>query len=164
MADASSTTGYEPKDRFVEDTSFLVKPMFFHKPLRLPMGFTEYAGFHHCTYRREKQVPTDHEFITLSEKNQCPVHLTFEKVQGSLPQCSHKKESRVKTHFPDRDDISSGHETVQGKGETFFRFSHPEEATRLVFEEQRDHLLAEAKSEILKQECKVDLPNSHSHS
>ena len=38
-----------------------------------------------------------------------------------------------------------------------FRFSDPEEAPRLVLEEQRDHLLAEAKSEILEQECKVDL-------
>ena len=27
---------------------------------------------------------------------------------------------------------------------------------QLVLEEERDHLLAEAKSEILKQECKVD--------
>ena len=42
------------------------------------------------------------------------------------------------------------------KNETFFSFSDPEEAARLVREEKRDHLLAEAKSEILKQECKVD--------
>ena len=31
---------------------------------------------------------------------------------------------------------------------------------RLVLEEQRDHLLAEAKSEILKQECKKDTLNT----
>ena len=43
------------------------------------------------------------------------------------------------------------------KTKPFFRFSDPEEATRLVLEEQRDHLLEEAKSEILKQECKVGL-------
>ena len=55
---------------------------------------------HHCTYKREKQVPTDHEFITPSEKTQCQVHLTSEKVQGELPQCSRTKESRVKKHFP----------------------------------------------------------------
>ena len=41
-----------------------------------------------------------------------------------------------------------------------FRFSDPEEAPRLVLEEQTDHLLAEAKSEILKQDCKVDLLNT----
>ena len=35
-----------------------------------------------------------------------------------------------------------------------------EEAARTVLEEQIDHLLAEAKSEILKQECKVDTLNT----
>ena len=65
------------------------------------------------------------------------------------------KESRVKTPFP-TDGISSGHQRVQGKCESFFRFSDREEAATTVLEEQRDHQLAEAKSEILKQECKVD--------
>ena len=55
---------------------------------------------HHCTCRREKQLPTDHEFIALSEKTQCPVHLMSVKVLGNLPRCSHTKENRVKTHFP----------------------------------------------------------------
>ena len=45
-------------------------------------------------------MPTDHEFITPSEKTQCQVHLTSETVQGDLPQCSHTKESRVKRHVP----------------------------------------------------------------
>ena len=55
---------------------------------------------HRCTYKREKQEQTNHEFITLSEKTQCPVHLTSEKLQGNLPQCSHTQEGRVKKHFP----------------------------------------------------------------
>ena len=45
-------------------------------------------------------MQTDHEFITLPEKTQCPIHLTSEKVQGNLPQCFHTNESRVKKHFP----------------------------------------------------------------
>ena len=97
----------------------------------------------------------DHEYIT-TEKTQSQVHLTIEKVQGNLPQCSHTKESRVKKRLTDTQGISSGHKPVQGKGETFFRFSDPEEAARLVLEEQRDHLLTKAKCVILKQECKVD--------
>ena len=111
-------------------------------------------------FRREKEVPTDHEFITPSEKTQCQVHLTFEKVQGNLTQCSHTKECRVKRHFSDREGISSEHQLVPGKGETFFRFSDPKEAARLVLEEQRDHPLADAKSEILKQKCIVDTLNA----
>ena len=59
---------------------------------------------HRCTDRRENQVLTDQEFITLSEKTECPVHLISEKVQGTLPRCSRRNESRVifrqKTAFP----------------------------------------------------------------
>ena len=68
---------------------------------------------------------------------------------------SHERKSSQDT-FSDRDGISSGHQTVQGKGESFFRFLDPEETVRSALEEQRDKQFAEAKSEILKQECKVD--------
>ena len=104
-------------------------------------------------------MSTDHEFFAPSEKTQCQVHPTSEKVQGNLPQCSHTTESRVKKHFP-TEGISSGHQTVKGKGETLFSFFDPDEAARLVLEEQRLHLLTEAKPEILKQECKVDVLNT----
>ena len=73
-------------------------------------------------------------------------------MQGNLPQCSHTSQETLS----DREGISSGHQSVQGKDETLFRFSDPEEAVRLVLEEQRDHQLAEAKSEILNPECKID--------
>ena len=88
-------------------------------------------------------MPTDHESITLSEKTQCQVHLTSETVQGPAAMFSHKRKSSQET-LSDREGISSGHQTVQGKSETFLRFSDPEEAARSVLEEQRDHPLAEA--------------------
>ena len=88
------------------------------------------------------------------------VHLTSEKVQGDLPQCSHTKRKSSQETLSDRESISSGHQSVQGKGEAFFRFSDAEEAAGVALEEQRDNLLAEAKSEILKQECKVDTLNT----
>ena len=44
--------------------------------------------------------------------------------------------------------------------ETMNRFSHPENSVKSLHEGHRDHVLAEAKSEILKQECKVDSPNT----
>ena len=108
----------------------------------------------------EKQVQTDREFVTLSEKTQCPVHLTSEKVKGNLPQCFHTKRMSSQETLSDREGVSSGHQSVLGKGETFFRFSDPEEPARTVLEDKRDHLLAEAKSEILKQECRVDTLNT----
>ena len=69
-------------------------------------------------------------------------------------------QKRVESRHTFREGISSGHQTVQGKGETLFRFSDREEAARTTLDDQRDRLLAEAKSEILKQECKVDNRNT----
>ena len=105
LAETTSPTGYEPKDSS-EDNSIEVKPMFFHKPSMTSTCdsaesiATPLLNRTWTMIEREKQVQTDHEFITLFEKTQCPVHLTSEKVQGNLPQCSHTKESRVKKHFP----------------------------------------------------------------
>ena len=103
-------------------------------------------------------MQTDHEFITVSEKTQCPVHLTSEKVQETFRNVFTQKKVESRNTFRQR-SISSGRQPVQGKGETFFRFSGQEEAARTALEGQRDHLLADAKSEILKQECKVDTLN-----
>ena len=72
---------------------------------------------------------------------------------------SHKRKSSQET-LSDKEGISSGHQPVQGKDETSFRFCDLEEAARLVLEEQRDHLLAQAGSEVLNQACKVDLLNA----
>ena len=108
---------------------------------------------HRCAYRREKHVPTDHEFVTPSEKTQCQVHLTSKKVHRNLPQCSHTKESRAMRH---REGSSSGHQPVQGKNEALSGLSGSENAARPALEEYGDHLLAEAKSEVLKQECRAD--------
>ena len=69
---------------------------------------------------------------------------------------SHKRKSSQET-LSNREGNSSGHQPVRGEDEALSRFSDPEEA---ALEEQRDHLLAEAKSEILKQECKVDTLNT----
>ena len=170
MPESTSPTGYEP-NCLIEDnsedlnemTSMEIKPMFFHKPsLTSAYGSpnSEFCWRHPCTYRREKQVLTDHEFITLSKKTQCPVHLTSVKVQGNLPCCSHTKRKSNQDTFSDREGISSGHQTVQGEGETFVRFSEPEKTLTLVLEDQREDLFAAAKCEILKQEWKVDFLNT----
>ena len=80
----------------------------------------------------------------------------FRKCAGKLAAVfSHTRKSSQET-LSDSAGISSGHQPVQGKDEPVFRFSDPEEAARLVLQEQRTHPLAEATSEILKQECKVD--------
>ena len=73
MADVPPTTVSEPKD-LAENDDLCVKPWFFHTPsitstydsaesiATLPPVL---CWLHHCTCRREKQVRTDHKYITL---------------------------------------------------------------------------------------------------
>ena len=50
--------------------------------------------------------------------------------------------------------------TCLGNNERLFRFSNPETSVKSILEGHTDHMLAEAKSEIMKQECKVDSLNT----
>ena len=137
LADLHSPTGYEAQKSHSRQLH-RVKPMFFHRPkmtstydsaesiatppLESDLDDEQTCCFHCCTFRREKQVLTDHDFITVSEKTQCQVHLTSEKVQGNLPQCFQTKRKSSQETLSDREGLSSGRQPVQGKGETFFRF------------------------------------------
>ena len=78
------------------------------------------------------------------------VYHSFLKVQGNLPRCSRIKECRAKTHFP----------TETAFLQDIKQFREKVKAARTVLAEQRDLQLAEAESEILKQECKVDTLNT----
>ena len=111
---------------------------------------------HHCTYRKEKQVQTDHKFITRTEKTLCQVHLVSEQVRGDLQLRSHKKRKSSQESHSDRDGIPWAHWAVQGENESLSRLSETENHNRLTLEEPRDHQLSEARSEALKQECRAD--------
>ena len=58
--------------------------------------------------------------------------------------------------FPDREDFSSEHQQVLGNNEPLFRFSNQENSIRSFFEEHRDYMLAEAKSEVRKHPSRAD--------
>ena len=104
---------------------------------------TECAGFTTVlTGERSKSRPTT------------KISLFSEKTQWLPSVFTHKKVESRNTFRQRRQFLRTS--TSSRKNETLFRFSAPEEAARQVLEEQRDHLLAETKSEILKQECKVD--------
>ena len=171
LAETHSPTGYEPNAKGLtgEDTSFLFKPMFFH---RQSMTST-------CDSAESIAVPppeSDLDDEQIRNMLVSPLYLQVREAsadrsrvyhsfrKNSVSSSSHLRESALFSHnrrssqetFSDREGVSSGHQPGQGKDETLFMFSDPEEASRLVLEEQRDHLLPEAKYEILKQECKVD--------
>ena len=64
------------------------------------------------------------------------------------------KQKRFPKNFPLR------HQQVFGSNEPFFRFSNLANVVKSLLDGNRDHMLAEAKSEIMKQECRVDSLNT----
>ena len=115
MAETTSPAGYEPKDLTEETNSKLVKQMFFfHRPsmtssydsaeniATLPSESTldddQIRNMVYSTREREKQVLTDHVFITLNEKTQCPVHLTAAMI-FTQKQVESRNTFRHRRHF-----------------------------------------------------------------
>ena len=56
----------------------------------------------------------------------------------------------------DGEDFPLRHQQVCGSNESFFRFYNPANVARSLLDGNRDHLLAEARSELMKQEHKVE--------
>ena len=66
-------------------------------------------------------METDHEFIAHFQKKSVSNSSRFRESAGKAAAVfSHKRKSSQET-LSDREGVSSGHQSVQGKGETFFR-------------------------------------------
>ena len=102
-------------------------------------------------YLQEREASADR-----SEKTLCQVHLVSDQVRRDLQLLSHTKESRVKNLAPTETVFPWRIEQLKEKNEALSRLSESENDTRFALEEQRAHLLAEANSEVLKQECRAD--------
>ena len=68
---------------------------------------------------------------------------------------SNKNRSNQET-FSDGEDCSLRHQQVLGNNEPVFRLSNPENSVKSILEGHRDHLLAEVRSELVKQGYKVE--------
>ena len=68
---------------------------------------------------------------------------------------SHKRKSSQESHS-DRDGVPLAYQSIQGENEAQTRLSESENDVRLILAEQRDHRLAEARAEVMKQECSAD--------
>ena len=111
-------------------------------------------------YSQEREANADRSQVYHPlEKTQDQVH-KFRRVRWNPSLCFQAKENRVQKHFSDREDSSLEHQRVQGNNEPLFRFSAPKEAIRSFLEEHKDYKLAEAKSEVRKQECRADFLDS----
>ena len=62
--------------------------------------------------------------------------------------------------FSDRDEFSLRHQQVLGSDEPFIRFCNPANVAKSLLDENRDHLPAEARSELMNQEYKVESLNT----
>ena len=62
--------------------------------------------------------------------------------------------------FSDGEDLPLRHQQVFGSNEPFFRFFNPENVAKSLLDGNRDHMLAEARSELMKQEYKVESLNT----
>ena len=114
---------------------------------------------HHCAYRSEKQVQNDRKFITLNEKTWCPVHLKIRWAQGNLSQCFQAKIDWIKTQFPIETTFPWDIKKFLG-AMTLSSDSLTWQMLRNLFLMETDHLLAEARSELMKQEYKVESLNT----
>ena len=57
-------------------------------------------------------------------------------------------------NISDRDDFPLRHQQVIGSKEPLFRFSYPANVAKSLLDGNGDHMLAEARSELMKQEYK----------
>ena len=62
--------------------------------------------------------------------------------------------------FSDSDEFCQRHQQVFGSNEPFIRFSNPANVAKSLHQENRDHLLAQARSELMKPEYKVESLNT----
>ena len=120
-----------------------VTPIFFHRP-----SVTS-------TYDSDESIATLPPESDLDDEQMRKMLASPLYLQASVSllqrKLSHKRKSSQESRC-DRDGIPLAHRAVQGEYEVLSRLSE----TRLILGEQRDHLLAEARSEVLQQECRAD--------
>ena len=98
---------------------------------------------HHCIYRSERQVRNEHKFIELHVyKETCGMALTSER--------------SGQDEFSEREQLA---DIVRGN-ESIFRDANPANVAKSLLEGNRDHLLTQPRSELMKQEHKVESLNN----
>ena len=169
MADVPPSTGYEPKD-LAENDNPCVKLLFFHRhrvKLRLTITAESIATPPPESNLDDEQIRALLASpLYLWERNKCgPItHSVRENLVSSSSQVpkstgkpvalfSSKRKSSQET-FSDREEFSSEHQQVLGNNEPLFRFSIPEKSMKSFFEEHQHYVLADATSEVRKQECR----------
>ena len=98
-------------------------------------------------------------------QNDCKENLMSSSSQGPIstgkPVAFFSSKNKLNQEtFSDGEDFPLRHQQVFGSNEPFFRFSNPVNAAKSLLDGNRDHLLAEARSELMKQEYKLESLNT----
>ena len=127
--------------------------MFFHRP---SVTSTCDSAESIATLPLESDLKTNHLFVSPAAKTLCSSSSRFRVSAGRLAAVFSQNGKSSQEFHSDRESIPLAHRAVQGENEALSRLSEAENDTRLILEEQRNQLLSEAKSEVLKQECKAE--------
>ena len=188
LADLHSLAGYEPKDVAEEDSPAQVKPLFFHRPsMTSTCGSAECIAtlppesdlndeqirtmLVSPLYLQEREASVDRsrvyhslrekpivKFILLSREHG---ETRSEGEYGRNPfRLFQTKGSRIKKHFPTEKSFPQKINRFWENNDPLFRCSNPENLMKSFLEEHKDYTLAEAKSEVRKQECRGDFLDS----
>ena len=102
----------------------------------------------------------DRKFVTFNEKTSCPVSSQDPISTGKLVALFSSQNRLDQETFSDRGDYSLRHQQVFRSSEPSFRFTYPVNVAKPLVDGNRDHMLAEARSELTKQEFKVESLNT----
>ena len=130
-----------------------------------------YAGFT-TAFTREREASADRSRVYHSLRQNFSVKfISLSRKYGGKPVAREStgkpvarfqtKGSRVKKHFPTEKIFFFWNiKQVLGSNEPLCRFSDPEDSMKSFLEEHKDYMLAEAKSEVRKQEWRADVLDS----
>ena len=172
FAESNLPTGYAPND-LTEMNNTEITPIIFHRPsvtstcdsaesitTRPPESDLDDEQMRNMLASGEREASADRSRVCHSYRENSVSSSSRFRASAGRPAAvfSHKRKSREESRS-NSDGIPLAHRAVQGENEAPSRLSESENDTRLILEEQRYHL-AEARSEVLKQECSVDFLDS----
>ena len=161
--------------QFTEHEGLRVKPVSFHQPITAP------------TYDSSESIATPSPDSDLDGEQirallASPVYLQEREEGAERSKLNHFERENLMCSSPlfamstgkfvafknrlnpetfsDREDFPFRHQQVFGSNEPFFRFSNPANVAKSLLVGKRDHLLAEPRSELMKQEYKVESLNT----
>ena len=115
-------------------------------------------------FLQERKASAERSQVYHSEREKLDVHFISRSDKYRETCRIFSSQSRLnQATFSDGDDFSLRHQQVFGSNEPFIRFSNPANEATSLLDGNRDHLPAEARSEIMKQEYKVESLNTCIH-